>query len=74
MQYKEFDNEVSKIIIYREDNKQTEIISKGDQNKLLVVVDFVGILLIYEINIKEDGKEMILHSGYTDWMSFEVGR
>ena len=74
MEYTEFNNEASKIVICREDNKQTEIISKGDQNKLLIVVDFVGILLVYEICVKEAGREIVLHSGYTDWLSFEIGR
>ena len=72
MKYAEFNNEASRIVIHREDNKQTEIISKGDQNKLLIVVDTTSVLMVYEVCAI--GREPILHSGYTDWLSFEIGR
>jgi len=72
MEYTKFNNEASRIIIYREDNKQTEIISKGDQNKLLIVVDTTSVLMVYEVCTI--GREPVLHSGYADWLSFEIGR
>ena len=74
MEYIDFNNESIRIIIYREDGRETEIVSKRDQDRLLIVIDTVGILLVYEVLANKDNKVAVLHSGYSDWLSFETRR